>query len=250
MSTLTAEFIGYMPQYPVEIGGKTYSNDVIAFHMDGWNGNPGPQDVIQGMTAIAQVLNDGHVTADELGDMLELLCPHLADHPEFGLILKLADEAIRAVKGDGKITAGEGLAILIPLLSHGAPAAALGNLAHSVASGVLKRLSGLLPWQKEKEPEPTAQPAGPAQQVLHGLAESIQDATGLPVHVEETPTALSAAEPFIHATSPIQQVESLAAETVETLAETVTEKAEEFVENIAGPVAEFFPVRKKKGGKN
>lgn len=209
-------FVGYLSAYTIDKtlpheseppGVGPYRKDVIAFHLEGAQGQAIPQDVIQGMETIGRVLADGQVTAEELGEVLELTTPHLADHPEFATVLKVADEAIRSVRDDGKVSMGEGLAIAIPLLTHGAQALHLAEYAKTLVAGILKPLS----WLRGE----------PKIDALNQAREKAVETPFTPEAVVESVATLPAAQDAV--SDVVSGAQETAAPVVETL-EKVAEK--------------------------
>lgn len=123
----------------------------ITFRLEAPEGYVVPPEVYQAMEVIGEATSDGQVQVEEMEDLLAILCPHLADHPELALILKTADNAVKAVRGDGAVSIGEGLAILVPLLTRSVKAVNLGGLAETVVSGVLRPIRWLAGAEKKNE---------------------------------------------------------------------------------------------------
>lgn len=89
------------------------------------------------MQMVGEVLSDGQVTLEEASLLLALAYPDLAGHPQLASVMQASDEAVRALRDDGRVSLAEGLAILLTLLSGVPSLADLGGAARALAQRLL-----------------------------------------------------------------------------------------------------------------
>lgn len=89
------------------------------------------------MAMVGSIMEDGQVTIEEAAQLLALTYPDLAHHPQLAGVLEAADEAVRALRNDGKISPAEATTIIFALLSGIPGVAELSNAAQALVRRVL-----------------------------------------------------------------------------------------------------------------
>lgn len=93
--------------------------------------------VASNMLLVGEILADGQVTLEEASQLLALAYPDLAGHPQLASVMQASDEAVRALRDDGRVSLAEGMAILLTLLSGVPSLADLSGAAKALTTRLL-----------------------------------------------------------------------------------------------------------------